>query len=216
VNTAPTNNSTPARDEVLRAALEVFLDRGFAAARIEDIAQRASVGKGSVYLHFRNKKELFQAVIDEGIITQIESAEAFASNFSGGASELLTTLLKTNLVDFWGTPSSGIYKLIVAESAQFPELAASYHSRVTCRARELVERILQLGIEQGEYRDMDVDCTAHLILNALDNEQLQAHSLPAFDESRMDPHRFVDALMQLLLGGLRVSAAAKDNATKEN
>ncbi len=204
MNAAPATSSTTAREAVLRAALRVFLERGFAAARIEDIAQIAGVGKGSVYLHFRNKKELFQAVIDEGIVSQIEMAEAVASDFSGSASDLLATLLHTNLVDFWGTPSSGIYKLIVAESAQFPELAASYHSQITCRARELLQRILQLGIAQGEYREMDVECTAHLILNALDNEQLQAHSLPEFDGSRIDPHRFVEALMRLVLDGVRL------------
>ena len=204
MNTAPATSSTTAREAVLRAALRVFLERGFAAARIEDIAQVAGVGKGSVYLHFRNKRELFQAVIDEGIVSQIEMAEAVASDFSGSASDLLATLLHTNLVDFWGTPSSGIYKLIIAESAQFPELAASYHSQITCRARELLQRILQLGIAQGEYREMDVECTAHLILNALDNEQLQAHSLPEFDGSRIDSHRFVEALMRLVLDGVRL------------
>ncbi len=206
MNTAPATSSITAREAVLRAALRVFLERGFAAARIEDIAQVAGVGKGSVYLHFRNKKELFQAVIDEGIVSQIEMAEAVASDFSGSASDLLATLLHTNLVDFWGTPSSGIYKLIVAESAQFPELAATYHNHITCRARELVQRILRLGIAQGEYREMDVECTAHLILNALDNEQLQAHSLKEFDGSRIDPHRFVEALMRLVLDGARLTS----------
>ena len=212
--TAPANSSA-ARDSVLRAALCVFLDQGFAAARIEDIAQQAGVGKGSVYLHFRNKKDLFQAVVDEGIVTQIEMAEAFASDFTGSASELLATLLHTNLVDYWGTPSSGIYKLIVAESAQFPELAASYHAQVTCRARELVQRILQLGITQGEYREMDVECTAHLILNALDNEQLHAHAFPEFERSRVDPHRFVETLMQLVLSGVRLPDATTDKQQSE-
>lgn len=211
MNTVVSDNSTGARDEVLRAALHVFLDRGYAAARIEDIAQQAGVGKGSVYLHFRNKKELFQAVVDDGIIRQIESAEAFASDFSGSASELLATLLQRNLVDFWDSPSSGIYKLVVAESAQFPELATDYHARVTCRARELIQCILQLGITQGEYREIDVAGTAHLILNALDNEQLQAHSVPGFADMRIDPRDFIEALMQLVLGGVRASVPAPNS-----
>ena len=66
------------RDAILTAALTLFLQRGFAATRVEDIAQIAGVGKGSVYLHFRNKEELFQAVIDEGIVASLEQAEAAA------------------------------------------------------------------------------------------------------------------------------------------
>ncbi len=73
------------REAVLTAALELFLQRGFAATRVADIAERAGVGKGSVYLHVRNKQELFAAVIDAGVIARIEQAEMVAGDFSGSA-----------------------------------------------------------------------------------------------------------------------------------
>jgi len=191
-----------AREALLTAALELFLQHGFAATRVEDIALRAGVGKGSVYLHVRNKQELFQAVIDAGVIAHIEQAEAFADDFSGSATELLTTLLQNNLVEFWDSPSSGIYKLMVAESQQFPELAALFYRNVIRRARKLFADILQLGIAQGEYREMDVPYTARIILGALDNELMLACSLGTHADHAFDAHRFIDALLAFVTCGL--------------
>ena len=199
--TAP-RGSGATRDAILSAALALFLHSGFAATRVEDIAQRAGVGKGSVYLHFRNKEELFQAVIDEGIVTSLEQAEAAATDFTGSATELLASMLHNNLVEFWGGPASGVYKLIIAESQHFPELSANYYRMVTLRARKLLESILQLGIDRGEYRPMDVVYTARFILGALDNELILAHSLAAHGGDRLAAHRYIDALLQVVTAGL--------------
>ena len=190
------------REAVLAAALELFLQRGFAATRVADVAERAGVGKGSVYLHVRNKQELFAAVIDAGVIARIEQAEMVAGDFSGSATELLTTLLNNNLIEFWGSQSSGIYKLIIAESQQFPELAAVFYRTVTRRARKLFETILQLGIDRGEYREMDVSYTARIVVDVLDNELLLAHSLGEHDDKEFDAQRFITALLALVAVGL--------------
>ena len=195
------------RDAILTAALTLFLQRGFAATRVEDIAQIAGVGKGSVYLHFRNKEELFQAVIDEGIVASLEQAEAAATDFAGSATELLASMLHNNLVEFWGRPASGVYKLIIAESQHFPELSANYYRMVTQRARKLLESILQLGIDRGEYRAMDVVHTARFILGALDNELILAHSLAAHAGDKLEAHRYIDALLQVVTTGVALPDA---------
>ena len=195
------------RDALLAAALDVFLANGFQAARIEDIAQLAGVGKGSVYLHFATKEELFQAVVDAGVLGKLQQAETVADNFSGAASELLATLFHNNLIDFWDSPSSGIHKLVVAESQRFPELAANYHDSITRRARSLIESILELGIRQGEFRNVDVPYTARLILDALDNELIQAHAFADAASEPFDAHRFIDVLLNLTIAGLRNTKA---------
>jgi AcrR family transcriptional regulator len=195
------------RDALLAAALDVFLKHGFQAARIEDIAQLAGVGKGSVYLHFANKEELFQAVIDTGVGTRLGQAELLASEFQGSAAELLTTMFHNNLVEFWDSPSSGIHKLIVAESQRFPKLAASYQQAITHRARTLVAGILELGIASGEFRNnVDVDYTARLIVDALDNELIQAHAFSENGSKPFDAHRFIDVLLGLVVSGIGSSA----------
>jgi AcrR family transcriptional regulator len=196
------NKAQASREAILVAALELFLQHGVATTRVEDIATRAGVGKGSVYLHFQTKEELFGVVVAEGISARLQQAETFASEFSGSADDLLTTLLNTNLVEFWNSSSTGLYKLIVAESKQYPELAENYYQNVTCRVRKLFEDILELGIEQGEYRKVDVAYTARIIVSLLDNELILAHSLGVYAKQKFDAQRFIDALLAMIAHGV--------------
>ena len=197
------------RDALLKAALEIFLNRGFHAARIEDIAQLAGLGKGSVYLHFSTKENLFQAVIDAGIGARLEQAELLASEYPGTATELLATMLHNNLIEFWDSPSSGIYKLVIAESHSFPELAANYHETIIQRAQILIEQILNLGIANGEYRDIDVAYTARFILDSLNNELIQAHAFAEHVDSPFDAHRFIDVLLSVVTQGVGQNRVAR-------
>ncbi len=190
------------RDKLLAAALDEFLLQGFQSARIEDIARRAGIGKGSVYLHFANKVELFAAVIETGVAQRLGEAESFAAGFAGSATELLSRMLHTNLVEFWGSSASGVYKLVIAESARFPQLAADYHRIITARARALIETTLRLGINQGEYRDIDVAYTARIVLDALDNELVQAHAFASAQNEPFDAHRYLDTLVELVTRGI--------------
>lgn len=193
------------RDALLDAALELFLEQGFAATRVEDIAAAAGVSKGTVYLYFRTKRELFSAVIESGVVERIAHAEEFASGFVGSTTELLATMLRNNLLEFWGSRSSGILRLIVAEAKQFPELAESFYAEVTGRARQLLARVLQQGIDKGEYRAIDVDYTARCILNALDFEIVIAHSLEQARANDFEPQRYIETLLELILAGVTVS-----------
>jgi AcrR family transcriptional regulator len=195
------------REALLNAALELFLEQGFAATRVEDIAARAGVSKGTVYLYFNTKRELFGAVIESGVVERIARAEDFASGFSGSVTDLLVTILRNNLLEFWDSRSSGILRLIVAEAKQFPDLAESFYGEVTGRARQLLARVLQMGIDRGEYREIDVEYTARCILNALDFEIVIAHSLERAREQDFDPQRYVETLIELILAGVSVAPA---------
>lgn len=198
------------RDRLLEAALDLFLERGFAATRVDDIAQRAAVSKGCVYLYFRTKHEIFEAVVDEAIVARIARAEQFAADFNGSASELLEAVLTNNLLEFWGSASSGIPKLILAESQQFPELAASHFQGITLRARRFIESILQLGIDNGEYRTIDVPYVARCILNALDHELITQHSagIASSGANELDPAHYVSTVLDLIHTGIRQTAVS--------
>ena len=205
------------RDRLLDAALALFLERGFAATRVDDIAQRAAVSKGCVYLYFRTKQEIFEAVVDEAIVARIARAEQFAADFDGSASELLEAVLTNNLLEFWGSASSGIPKLILAESQQFPELAASHFQGITLRARKFIESILQLGIDSGEYRAIDVPYVARCILNALDHELITKHSagIGSSRGNELDPAHYVSTLLDLIHTGIRQSVVAGSTPADE-
>jgi len=201
-STASDSDRNEGRENLIAAALEEFLAQGFQAARIEDIARRAGIGKGSVYLHFANKEELFAAVVETGVAHRIEQAEEYAASFEGSATDLLSHMLHINLLEFWGSSASGIYKLVIAESQRFPQLAANYSATISTRAKRLIEHTLQLGIKQGEYRDMDVSYVARIILDALDNELIRAHAFNGAQAEAFDANRYIDTLVDLITRGV--------------
>ena len=196
-------------EQLTAAALELFLERGFAATRMEDVARRAGVSKGAIYLYFPNKEALFHAVVLEGVVARVEEAEAIMAAHQGSTRELLDSLMHGVLLDFWGSPSSGIPKLIIAEAQSFPELARDYFGSVSLRTRELLERILQRAVDEGEFRHMDVHNTARAILAALEHQPVLYHSLGSHDPQPLEPRPFIDALLQLVMQGL-LQAPAKE------
>lgn len=189
-------------ERLTAAALELFLDRGFAATRMEDVAQAAGVSKGAIYLYFPTKEALFQAVVREGIVSRLEQAEATAAGHRGSARDLLHALMHGVLLEFWGSPSSGIPKLMMAEARAFPELARDFFLAVNLRTRELLERILQRGVDEREFRPMDIHNTARAIISALEHQPVLFHSLGRHDPQPLEPVDFVNATLELVLNGL--------------
>src|SRR5262245_7762787 len=147
--------------EIVAAALQLFADRGFAATRLEDVAAVAGVSKGTVYLYFESKEQLFEAVVREAIAPNVDRAEALVAAFEGPTPELIRVLF-----EFIGTvlesPITGVMKLLVAESGNFPQLARLYADLVLRRIFGLLRRILERGIARGEFRPLDVDTAVPL------------------------------------------------------
>lgn len=195
-------------EQLTAAALDLFLERGYAATRMEDVARAAGVSKGAIYLYFPNKEALFHAVIRVGVVARVDEAEATVAAHRGSARELIDALMHGVLLDFWGSPSSGIPKLMIAEARAFPELARDYFESVSLRARDLLERILQRGVDEGEFRAMDVHNTARVIMGALDHQPVLYHSLGEHDPQPMEPRPFVDAMMALVTQGVLHSSTA--------
>ncbi len=116
--------------ELLEAALSLFVEKGFAATRLEDVAAHAGVSKGTLYLYYENKDALFKAVIQEGIVPVIAENEAIAARHSGCSFDLLELLLENWWTKIGQTAFAGIPKLMVAEARNFPELASFYYENV--------------------------------------------------------------------------------------
>src|SRR2546422_6941055 len=135
-------------EEIITAALEVFADRGFAATKVEDVARKAGVTKGTIYLYFENKDALFKALIRETIVPVIAQGEALAQSFTGSARELFERLVR----EYWRlvgeTAPAGIPKLMMAETAPFPELARFYHYEVVTRGHRLLAGLNGAGLKK--------------------------------------------------------------------
>jgi AcrR family transcriptional regulator len=195
--------------ELLAAALELFVERGFAATRLEDVAARAGVSKGTLYLYFAGKEELFKAVVRGGILPAIAKAEALVGEFTGGAGELLRVVVSGIWSNVGGTLLSGIPKLMIAESGNFPDLARFYYQEVILRGFALMAAILKRGIRLGEFRRLDVEPTARAMMGPLLLMMLWRHS---FQDHEIDPlraERYLDSYLALVLEGLRASPSAQ-------
>jgi AcrR family transcriptional regulator len=149
-------------EQIIKAALEVFGERGLANARLQDIAERAGVSKGTIYLYFPNKEELFREMIRQTAVAAIERAERAESH--GTATSQLLAYMR----GYWAfvrTPVFiTIYRLVLAELHQFPDLAKFYAIEVVARAQKLLSGIIRRGIDSGEFREIDPMVAARMLV----------------------------------------------------
>src|SRR5204862_3797071 len=139
-------------EEILQAALDVFTDRGFAATKLEDVARRAGVTKGTIYLYYENKEALFKALVRETIVPVIAKGEALAHSFTGTARDLFEQLIREYFRLVGDTPLSGIPRLMIAEAGHFPELARFYYEEAVTRPHRLMAGVLERGMKAGGFR----------------------------------------------------------------
>lgn len=188
-------------DEILAAALESFAARGFAATRLADVAARAGISKGTLYLYFKNKEELFEAVVRATLLPNIERVEALAATFEGPSGRLLERLLLT-LAGVVSSQVGAIPKLVIAEAGNFPDLARFYLDEVVRRGLRLIAMILRRGIERGEFRPVDVDHTVFCVIAPMLIAALWKNSLEPHDDAPLDAQALAGAHLDLLLRGL--------------
>ena len=190
--------------ELTAAALELFVEKGFAATRLEDVAARAGVSKGTLYLYFDSKEELFKAVIQSAVLPVLAEGEQIFENFDGTASELLRALVNGWWRLFGSTPLSGIPKLMISEAGNFPEIAKYYHDNVIVRGKRLFARALERGIAAGEFRPIDVEYAVQVLLGPLVLKVLWRHSFAQCLPKDLDPERYLATCIDIVLDGVRV------------
>ncbi len=153
--------------ELLDAALALFVEKGYAATRVEEVAARAGVSKGTLFLYFPSKEELFKAVVRENASRHLQEAFRELAAYTGTSAELLHEFIQRWWTQYGGTPAAGLTKLIMSEAANFPDLAQYYQDEVVQPSHELVRRIVQRGIERGEWRAVDLALASQLIVAPL-------------------------------------------------
>ncbi|MFN3415994.1 MAG: TetR/AcrR family transcriptional regulator [Caldimonas sp.] len=190
--------------ELLDAALEVFVERGFAASKMEDVASRAGVSKGTVYLYFPSKEELLKAVIRHNLSLTIAQGGDLAAQFPGPTDELLRVLAMSWWERVGETQASGIFKLIITEVRNFPEFAQFYAAEVIEPGRQLLKALLQRGIDRGEFRPVPLEDTAYALIFPMLMLCLHKHSVGACsgDIATQDPRAFILNHIDLMLHGL--------------
>jgi AcrR family transcriptional regulator len=188
--------------ELAAAALDLFVERGFAATRLDDVARRAGVSKGTLYLYFDSKDDLFKAVIREGYVAPIAEAEQLLDAWEGTSAELIREILRRWWVQVGATTQAGMTKLIIAEAGNFPELAKFYHDEVIQRVHALFERAIQRGVERGEFRPVNLQYAGRLACSPMVMLMLWKHSFALCVDRPMDPEDYVRTYADMLLNGL--------------
>ena len=188
--------------ELTAAALALFVEKGFAATRLDDVAARAGVSKGTLYLYFDSKEALFKAVISEGVVPVLDTADAVLQNFSGSSAELMQQLMELWWRLIGNTPLGGLPKLMIGEARNFPEVAAYYHDAVISRGRDLFKRVMQRGVDSGEFRPMPQELVADVLFAPMLMLAIWRHSLDACGVVARDPDVYIKTHFDIALHGL--------------
>lgn len=188
--------------EIIDAALELFVAKGFMATRLDEVAKLAGVSKGTVYLYFENKEALFRAVVETLVVPEIERTEQQIEAFDGSASELISQLVKQWWESVGESQLCGLPKLIIAEAGNFPELASFYVEHVIGRVRRVIAQLISRGIAAGEFKACDPAYAARLLLAPMVFAAIYQHSLLAYDSEPFEVSAYLDNHLDIFLHGL--------------
>jgi AcrR family transcriptional regulator len=211
-NLLPVSESVPKRErrkearpgELLDAALALFVERGFAATRVEEVAARAGVSKGTLFLYFPSKEDLFKAVIRENIASLFPTWNEEFNSFQGSSADMLRYAMQAWWERIGNTRASGIAKLVMSEAQNFPDIAAYYQSEVIRPGHALIRQILMRGVDRGEFRALDLDQAVYTVVAPMIFLMMWKHSMGTCAASAdiVDPERFIHMQVDVLLHGM--------------
>jgi AcrR family transcriptional regulator len=186
---------------LLASALDVFLERGFEAARLDEVAQRAGVAKGTLYLYFSSKEALFEALITSVIASPFQAAGEAVLKQDLPAEMMLRGLLNWAKTEILGTRRKDIARLIISEAGRFPDLAAFYHREVVGRGMTIVRTIVERGVKNGEFSSDAAARFPQLVVAPL---LVAIVWTGLFDRvQKLDTSGLLDAHADLLIAGLK-------------
>jgi len=188
--------------EILDAALKVFAEKGFAAARMEDIAARAGVTKGTIYLYFPGKEEVFKTLAREYIGGTLADVAKKAAQYDGSLRDFLTVFFGMAGAVIIEGERTVLPKIIIAESGNFPELARFYREEVIDRAFAVMGGVIERAMDRGEVRRLQVRDVVRVIVAPLVMSIIWRTTFAPFDTEAFDYKRFFATHIEILFGGL--------------
>lgn len=192
-------------EEILDAALEEFTERGFDAARVEDIAKRAGLSKAGVYLYFPSKMALLEALIDAKVAPLAQQMQTLAE--AGIENPLMTLrMLAAAASHKLSDPRIvAVPRLVIGISGRFPEIAEFYRTHVVEKARGALERLIEAAMAKGQLRRTDKTAVARAFIGPLFFEAMWTHVLRG-ESALSEPQKLLDSHFDILLNGLEQRA----------
>lgn len=206
VKQAPTSRGRKRKlrrqEEILAAAFEEFAANGYAEARLQDVAQRAGVAKGTIYLYFKNKELLFRAVL-RGLIHHVfKELEVFVREFPGSAEDLVRNVLSRQYAEVVKNPKArSMFRLLIAESHKFPQLSDVYLREVVAPGVAAMRSLIEKGMASGEFRETKIVEFPQVIVGPA--VLAVVWTLILGERKQLDLDAYMEAHLELLLRGLQ-------------
>ncbi|MDH3304272.1 MAG: TetR/AcrR family transcriptional regulator [Gammaproteobacteria bacterium] len=186
--------------EISEAAFEVFAEKGYAAARVDEVAKRAGVSKGLLYLYFDTKEELFKAVIKRVVTRRIDALLLALEETDLSSEEFVRGPLLEFMKQIPGSPVAVVIRLLIAEGHRHPDLVSYYWENVVSRGLAAISRFIERGVERGEFRDTAVTGLPQLVLSPM---MLSMIWRILFTTRELDTDRLMETQIEMILAYIK-------------
>lgn len=194
--------------EIVAAALEVFAEKGFAAARLDEIARRAGVSKGAVYLYFETKEDIFRAVVVQAIAPNVGAVRAMIAAHPGPLPDLLRSVAARMGQVIETTPIGGVLKMVVGEARNFPEIARVWHDELVSQALGALAGAIATAQDRGEVRPGDPRAYALQLISPILVAVLWRETFVPVGAEPFDLRALMAQHVDTILGGMAMPGAA--------
>ena len=196
-------------DEVLDASLALFMEKGFAATRVEDIAKRAGLSKGAVYLYFPSKQALLEGLVRRAVSPIANNALGVLENYKGDPRLVITMVLKMLGGRLHDPKLLAIPRVIFREVLNFPDLAAMYRREVLDKVFPAIEGLIRNGVDEGYLRPVDPQLTVRSIIGPIMLHVAMAELFGIIPAEGMEFDRLIDNHLTILFDGLSAPESGK-------
>ena len=193
--------------EICAAALDVFAEKGFAAAKLDEIARRAGVSKGTLYLYFQDKEDLFRAVIRDTVAPRVAAVRELADKVDLPFAQIVPMFLATFADMATRMPVGAVAKIVIGESRNFPHLAKIWHDQVASGALGALTSMIERAQARGEVRSGDARLMAFSLMGPMLMGVLWRETLQAAGGQPLDLARLAVQHGETVLGGMLAEKA---------
>jgi len=189
-------------DEVLDAALDLFVEKGFQNTRVEDIATRAGLSKGAVYLYFPSKEAILEGLVKRAVLPIADNAIGMFENYVGDPRPIITMALKMVAGRLTDPKTIAIPRLLVREIINFPEFADMYRREVLDRIIPAITRLVANGMTEGYFRPLDPELTLRSLIGPIIAHVMIAEIFGIMPAGGLEVERLIDNHLTILFDGL--------------